>query len=483
LAERAIGDNRDVPLLDVEVPPLSAERFESIVGDRRTYDLVAAATSVRARLDGRTVWNINSTASGGGVAEMLPVIVGYARGAGIDTRWTVIEGDEHFFVVTKRIHHWIHGADGDRAALSEGDIAHYERVLERNGHELSARVRAGDVVILHDPQTAGLIPIVAKTGAKVVWRCHIGSSTESNRTDDGWSFLRHYLNDADAIVFSRAAYAPSWMPLTNVRIIPPSIDPFAAKNQVLDDDDVRSILRRLGIVDGAPREAGRFVRRDGTIGEVTRGATIVRSTAPISLDTPLVVQVSRWDPLKDMAGVMDAFANATDGSGAHLALVGPAVDAVGDDPEGARVLADCTERWQALPSYARDRIMLVTLPMDDVDENAAMVNAIQRHAAVVVQKSLAEGFGLTVAEAMWKRRAVLASNVGGIPDQIAPGTGVLLDDPTDLAAAGAELMRLIADHDLRKSIGEAAHDQVCWHYVGDQHLIRWAELIGELRAE
>ncbi len=215
---------------------------------------------------------------------------------------------------------------------------------------------------------------------------------------------------------------------------------------------------------------------------MTRRAEIVASAGPIPIDAPLVVQVSRWDPLKDMAGVMDAFARAAPGSDAHLALVGPAVAAVGDDPEGAQVLADCTARWRALEPRVRDRVVLVTLPMDDVDENAAMVNAIQRHAAVVVQKSLAEGFGLTVAEAMWKRRAVLASDVGGIPDQIVPGTGVLLADPADLDAAGAEMMRLVADAERRAAIGAAAHDQVRSHFVGDRHLISYAELITALHS-
>jgi trehalose synthase len=424
---------------------------------------------------------VNSTASGGGVAEMLPILVGYANGAGIDTRWTVIEGDERFFVVTKRVHHWMHGAGGDRTALTEGDVAHYERVLDRNGRALSDRIRPGDIVILHDPQTAGLIPFVVDAGASVAWRCHIGSAVVSDRTDDAWSFLRHYLDDAHAVVFSRAAYAPNWMAPSKVHIIPPSIDPFSPKNEPLDQPDIVAILCRLGIVGGESSSVvGRYLRRDGTVGEVTRPATITRRAKPIALDTPLVVQVSRWDPLKDMAGVMEAFARGTDGTDAHLALVGPAVEAVGDDPEGARVLAECTERWEALPPKARARVMLVTLPMDDVEENAVMVNAIQRHAAVVVQKSLAEGFGLTVAEAMWKRRAVLASDVGGIPDQIAPGTGVLLDDPTDLDAAGDAMMRLIADPDRRAAIGDAAHDRVREHYVGDRHLIRWGDLIGRL---
>lgn len=470
-------------LTDVTVPALDPARFGAIVGDARLRELLVAADEVRRLLAGNTVWNINSTASGGGVAEMLQVLVGYASGAGITTRWTVIEGDDQFFIVTKRIHHWMHGAGGDRLDLTEGDVAHYERVLERNSHQLHERIRPGDVVILHDPQTAGLIPRLRDTGAKIVWRCHIGASTTSDRTDDAWTFLRHYLEDADAVVFSRADYAPVWLPSSKVSIIPPSIDPFSPKNQHLDDSAVSAILERIGVTDhrghGAPAT---FTRRDGSSGQVTRHAEIISASPPIAFDAPLIVQVSRWDPLKDMAGVMEAFARAARDTDAHLALVGPAVDAVGDDPEGAQVLAECKHRWHDLPARIRDRVVLVTLPMDDVDENAAMVNALQRHAAVVVQKSIAEGFGLTVAEAMWKRRAVVASRVGGIPDQVAPGTGVLLDDPADLDAAGAAMVQLVADPRARAALGAAAHEQIRSQFVGDRHLLRYAELIRQLRS-
>ena len=150
---------------------------------------------------------------------------------------------------------------------------------------------------------------------------------------------------------------------------------------------------------------------------------------------PLVVQVSRWDQLKDMPGVMHGFAQyvAPGGSG-YLVLAGPAVAGVSDDPEGAAVFGECLLQWHDLPAAARARVLLVTLPLDDIDENAAMVNALQRHATVIAQKSLAEGFGLTVAEGMWKRRPVVGSAVGGIIDQIAPGTGILLPDPRDLAS-------------------------------------------------
>ena len=443
--------------------------------------LLGAARTVRESMAGHTLWNVNSTASGGGVAEMLRVLVGYATGAGVSVRWTVIEADERFFVITKRIHHWLHGANGDGAPLGESDVAHYNRVIENNGQLLRRRMRPGDIVVLHDPQTAGLIPILVTFGATVVWRCHIGAVAANDNTHQAWSFLRPYLDLAEAFVFSRAEYAPRWMPPAKVWVIPPSIDPFSPKNQELDDSNVRAIMRRIGLLDDrtVTNSAG-FTRRDGTTGEVLRRASIVASAGPPSRETPLVVQVSRWDPLKDMGGVMEAFARVAHDTDAHLALVGPAVAGVGDDPEGAHVLAECIARWRKLSSSTRDRIALVSLPMVDIDENAAMVNAIQRHACVVVQKSIAEGFGLTVAEAMWKRRAVVASDVGGIPDQIGPGTGVLLADPSDLDATGAEIMRLVIDAGRRATLGAAAHEHVRANFVGDLHLIRFAELLGEL---
>jgi trehalose synthase len=266
-----------------------------------------------------------------------------------------------------------------------------------------------------------------------------------------------------------------------VSIIPPSIDPFSAKNQELDAAAVRAILSTIGVVDdpgtGVP---GRFVRGDGTTGEVVRAATVVGDGRP-GMDEPLLVQVSRWDPLKDMLGVMRGFAeHVAPFCDAYLALAGPAADGVSDDPEGAQVYAECHAQWQRLPADIRRRVLLVTLPVDDVDENAAMVNALQRHAAVIAQKSLAEGFGLTVTEAMWKGRPVLGSAVGGIQDQLVDGTGVLLPDPGDLAAFGAAARRLLAEPDLADQMGARAQSHVREWSVGDRHLLRYADLFGAL---
>jgi len=388
------------------------ERLASVVGAERYGQLQSAAQDFRTRFAGRTVWNVSSTAVGGGVAEMLHALVGYVEDLGITIRWLVIHGDAEFFAITKRVHNRIHGS-GDRASLGDAEADHYQRVLSANAVELVQRIRPGDIVLVHDPQTAGLAAPLGEAGALVVWRCHIGLDTVNDVTDSAWAFLRPYVDAADACVFSRRSYVPSWLTGKDVWVVPPSIDPFSVKNQDMDPETVRAILGTIGIVDAAAGDRGRFVRPDGRPGEVVRSAAVVADALP-GVDDNLVVQVSRWDRLKDMQGVMSAWAGhvAPDHSG-YLALVGPAVTNVADDPEGAAVYSDCLLQWRALPAPIRARTLLATLPLDDVDENAAMVNALQRHASIVTQKSLAEGFGLTVAEAMWKGRPVIGSAIGG----------------------------------------------------------------------
>lgn len=220
-----------------------------------------------------------------------------------------------------------------------------------------------------------------------------------------------------------------------------------------------------------------FRRTDGSLSHVVRRAQIVQ-TGPVPLDAPLVTQVSRWDPLKDMRGVMDAFAKHGGHPDAHLALVGPAVGGVSDDPEAAQVLEGCVGGWRELPEHLRRRIHLVSLPMEDLDENAAMVNAVQRYASVVAQKSLQEGFGLTVAEAMWKATPVVASAVGGIVDQIIDGgSGLLIDEATDGPAFTAAVDRLLGNPDLEERIARNAQERVRNQFLGNRHLEQYLPLM------
>jgi trehalose synthase len=455
------------------------ERLAPVVGPERYARLQSAAQAFKSRFAGRTVWNVNSTAVGGGVAEMLHALVGYVEDLGIDIRWLVIHGDADFFAITKRLHNGIHGS-GAGAALGAAEAEHYARVMKANAAELLELVRPGDIVLLHDPQTAGLAAPLAEAGALPAWRCHIGVDTTNEATEAAWAFLRPHVMAAEAWVFSRRSYVPSWLTGRDVWIIPPSIDPFSAKNQDMDSGTVLAILSTIGMVDRAPGDPGRFVRPDGSPGEVIRSASVVADALPAA-DDDLVVQVSRWDRLKDMAGVMRGWArHVAPQHAGYLALVGPSVTNVADDPEGAAVYSDCLMQWRALPPAVRARTMLVTLPLDDVDENAAMVNALQRHASIVTQKSLAEGFGLTVAEAMWKGRPVIGSAIGGITDQIAAGTGILLPRPTDVAAFGTAVRDLLDDRRERSRMGKAAHAFVRENFVGDLHLIRYADVFSTL---
>ena len=325
---------------------------------------------------------------------------------------------------------------------------------------------------------------MVEAGALAFWRDHIGSDVTNELVDRAWAFLRPHLTDASGFVFSRAAYVPDWLQGDpRVHVIAPSIDPFSTKNADMAASTVRAVLAHVGVVQAlGGLDLPAFVRRDGSPGRVDHVADIVRAGPAPRPDTPLVVQVSRWDPLKDMRGVMEGFAeHVLAGTDAHLALVGPNVTGVADDPEGAEVLNECVARWRTLPHAARARIQLVALPMADVEENAAIVNAVQRHAAVVVQKSLAEGFGLTVAEAMWKGRPVVASAVGGIQDQIVHGEhGLLVHDPADLEEFGAQLRELLTDPALAEKLGHQARERTVELFLGSRHLIEYAELFSTL---
>ena len=194
---------------------------------------------------------------------MLQVLVGHVLDLGIPIRWLVITGDAEFFAITKRLHNQIHGSSSG-APLGAAEADHFARVLAANAVELTARIRPGDVVLLHDPQTAGLAAPLAQAGARVVWRRHIGVDWEDDVTRAGWDFLRPHLAAAEAFVFSRQQYVPSWIPAGKAWIIPPSIDPFSPKNQQLAADTVRAILMKLGVLDGpAPMAPATFIHRDG----------------------------------------------------------------------------------------------------------------------------------------------------------------------------------------------------------------------------
>lgn len=435
-------------LQEVKLEPAPIDRFHPLVEDDAWSDLEDAMSRLRTATREHTVWNINSTAKVGGVAELLNAVIPYSRGAGVDERWVVIEGSPEFFNVTKKLHTLLHGVRPGGEGLTEADKQEYERTMQPNAAALLERLRPGDVAILHDPQTAGLVQTLRANGVRVIWRSHIGVDVPNDVVREAWTFLRPHVAAADAVVFSRQAYVWEGLVRDRVEIIPPCIDPFAAKNRDLDRREVAALLVEAELPD-RPR---------------------------------MILQVSRWDRLKDPVGVLRAFAEQiAPRSDAWLMLAGPAVRSVEDDPEQPEVLEEVLGEWGRQAAAVRDAIVVAQLPMDDVEHNAMLVNALQRRAEVVVQKSLAEGFGLTVAEAMWKGRPVVASRLGGIEDQIEHGrSGILVDDPHDLPAFGDAVLGVLGDQKRARALGREARRRVVRRFITPCHLAAQGRLIARL---
>jgi len=334
------------------------EEYRSIVGGEIIDELYLLAQ----KLKGISIQNINSTSFGGGVAEILGRIVPLLQELGVDVWWDVIKGDENFFAITKRIHNSLHGAN---IILSRREKDYFLSVNRQNGARFS---RWGDIVFIHDPQPVALVEEKARLKNKWIWRCHIDFSAPQ---PDTWLFLRRFIIHYDSSVFSAPAFARR-LKIPQI-LISPSIDPLSEKNCPLEDSYIDSVLYQYGI----------------------------------DKKRPLITQVSRFDYLKDPLGVIKAYRLVKKYTDCQLVLAG---GAAGDDPEGEKILAAVQEEAR------QDRdIFVLNLPPDSHRE----INALQRASTLILQKSLREGFGLTVTEALWKKKPVIASCVGGIPLQIA----------------------------------------------------------------
>jgi len=314
------------------------------------------------RLRGKTIRNINSTAVGGGVAEILTRMIPLLKDLGVDARWDVIKGNERFFRITKDMHNALHGG-ADR--ISGEDFEFFIEVNRGNAREMDL---GGEIMFIHDPQPVALVEERAGGGGRWIWRCHIDFTDPQPEV---WEFLKSYVERFDCAVFSAPAFARA----LNVRqvLISPSIDPLSDKNRDLPEDTIREVCERF----------------------------------KIDRDRPIVTQISRFDYLKDPVGVIRAYKLVKERVDCQLVLAGGGAT---DDPEGAKVLEEVRREAGGDP----DIFVLFLPPASDVE-----INALQRASTVVLQKSLKEGFGLTVAEALWKAKPVIASAVGGIPLQIA----------------------------------------------------------------
>ncbi len=417
---------------------------------------------------------------------MLRTMLSYIRGVELDARWAVIAGDAEFFEVTKRIHNFLHGSPGDGGALGARERRTYERVLEANVPGLFCRISPGDLVVLHDPQTAGLVQPLQEHGCVVAWRSHIGADQPSDYMQEAWSFIEPYVREANRLIFSRSVYIPGVLADCPTAIVAPSIDPFAPKNHAMDPDTVHAILVSAGLLrGGAAGSAPVFRSLSGEPAYVHRRAELLDGGPPPDPDRPIVLQVSRWDRLKDHLGVMDGFVHRTlEGTDAELLLAGPQTGSVIDDPEAPLILGELLVEHAKLPDNHRRRVHVASLPTADLEENAAIVNALQRHATIVTQKSIAEGFGLTVTEAMWKNRPMIASAVGGICQQVCDQrTGILLGDPLDLNGFGDAVMDMLSRPDRAREFADAGREHVRDNFLHDRHLGQYLELLGPLQAE
>lgn len=448
-------------------------------------ELLDEAQTLTPALQGRTVWMINSTAHGGGVAEMLPRQVALLRQLGVDVRWAVIRpGEPRFFDLTKRLHNLIHGVG--TAELSADDVALYASVSEALAGALRPRLGPRDVLVTHDPQPAGVGAVLKQElGLPAVWRCHIGLAERTPETRAAWTMLRPHVAAYDAAVFTAPEYIPSFL-ADRVSLITPAIDPWSHKNRALSPHKLAGILCNGGLMpDYQPvvtRPWASQARRLGADGHFQSGI----GSGDIGLMfRPTILQVSRWDHLKGFAPLLRGFVElkrrgAPNGKERNhrrfklvrLILAGPDASSVADDPQAEQVLRELCQVHASLDAQLQDDIAILSLPMKSPKQNALMVNALQRCASVVVQNSLQEGFGLTVTEAMWKGVAVLGSNAVGLAHQIQDGiNGRRLHDPEDPTELAEVLGEMLASARARDRWGARAR-----RHVYDQHLI-----FGQLR--
>jgi trehalose synthase len=488
------------PLLRVDVPPAhtlddyaALVHLAGAVGELRTE-----ATRLVPRLAGRTIWLVNSTATGGGVAEMLPPIVRLLRDLGFRTEWVVIDsGDGEFFALTKRLHNLMHGFGDPQLGAAERQV--FERIGRENAARLQPQLSPGDVLVVHDPQPLPLAGYLReRTSLVTVWRCHIGLDQSNAATRAAWEFLAPYLAHYDHAVFSAPEYIPERL-AGRASVIAPGIDPLASKNRELTLRDAVEVLCRSALlscpgptVGGPYRALARRVLPSGGLAPVNAGENIGLLTRPI------VTQISRWDRLKGFLPLMRAFAGLkhsayTAGGSieplqrrrlelARLVLAGPDPAGVADDPEAADVLDELRRGYAALHPDIQADIALIVLPMEAVEENALMVNALQCASTLVVQNSLREGFGLTIAEAMWKRIPILSnSRACGPRQQVRDGVdGRLISDPEDELELGRALDEMLAAPDSLERMGRAAQRRVYERFLVLDQLRSWGQLLGAL---
>jgi trehalose synthase len=406
----------------VNVGQKSLTDYATILG----RGLVAEIQRLSERVDGKRVLHLSATAFGGGVAEINYTLVPLMRSIGLDVEWRIIRGEDEFFNVTKKIHNALQGSP---VGLMPEEEEIFHRYNALNAEELDESEY--DFIIIHDPQPAAMIDHFAARQARWIWRCHIDLS-EPNR--DVLEVLLPSLVRYDATIFHRPEYVPATDRLPEAFIWPPAIDPLAPKNMALSPEDAAYIVDQFGI----------------------------------DVERPLLTQVSRFDPWKDPLGVIDAFRlTRKDFPGLQLALVGSMAH---DDPEGWEYYNQTVEYSAADPD------IFILSNLNNI--GAIEVNAFQVHSSAVLQKSIREGFGLTVTEALWKARPTVGGRAGGIPSQIQEGeTGWLVDSVDECADACREIL---ADPPAAVARGRKGKEYVRQNFLTPRLLRDWLALFNLL---
>lgn len=457
------------------------------------------AAPVVEALEGRTVWMVSSTAQGGGVAEMLPTMVTLLNELGVRTKWFVMATDHQpFFHLTKGIHNLIHGA-GDPSVV-EGEARQvYEAVNAENAVTLGRLMSPGDVLVAHDPQPMALAAkLREQLDLVTIWRCHIGLDESNESTRAAWAFLEPYAADYRQSVFSADEYIPDYF-RDRARLIYPALDPLSQKNRELHLHSVVGIMANaaLAVPPGPvvlppfPHIAQRL-QADGLWAPAVLPADIGL------LIRPIVTQISRWDRLKGWLPLMHGFVDLKERfftgradrpamerrrlDQVRLVMAGPDPASIQDDPEGLEVIEELREAYVALDDEMKHDIALIALPMHEPDENALMVNALQRSSTIIVQNSLREGFGLTVTEAMWKRIPVLSnSRAVGPRQQIRHGRdGWLIEDPENREQIADGLDHLLNNRTDRAALARTAQRRAHQQFMIFSQLRHWLDLLQDV---
>jgi len=395
------------------------EDYRPIVGD----DVISGIYRKAASLRGKRVLHVNSTYQSGGVAEMILSLVPLMNNVGIDTRWNILNGDGEFFAITKNFHNAL---QGQAVAFSDEEKDLYLQTNESFSGQMAID---HDLVVIHDPQPLPLIRFYRKT-QPWVWRCHVDLS---NPNPALWEFLKGFVLDYDRMVISHEHYRRRGMPMEQW-ICRPAIDPLSEKNRDLSGAETAALLAKYGV----------------------------------PTDKPLVTQISRFDKWKDPLGVVEVFSEVKRHVDCRLVLCGSMAP---DDPEGWAIYRQVEDA--ARPLIDAGDVILITA------EDHLLVNALQRASAVILQKSLREGFGLTVTEGLWKGRPVIASRVGGIPLQIEDGeTGFLLD-PTDTEGFAWRVRQVLENPDLGERLGRAGKEHVRQHFLITRLLSDYLDMLNE----